>query len=209
MRQIHRMRAVHAQKTLGSAMAAALKSHGARLEDYSNRGALSFVADYLALPQAQRLAPQVEAAIAALQRDWRSSGAGPVMRLDLDSPAGVAALERRMQARYAGKRAYPDHVAELKSGAMRMLAAGEDAGALAAARLAGHWYAADTGALELRDALELATGERDDGPPRASAAALNTLAYELAAAGGPSRRVRRQRSHPAAAADRHHVCQRR
>jgi CubicO group peptidase (beta-lactamase class C family)/tetratricopeptide (TPR) repeat protein len=173
---------------LGSAMAAALERHGARLEDYSNRGALSFVADYLALPEAQRLAPQVETAIAALQRDWRGSGAGPALRHDLGSAAGVAALERRMNAKYAGKRAYPDHVAELKSGAMRMLAAGAHAGALAAARLAGHWYATDAGALELQGALELAVGERDRGllllRAGASAAALNTLAYELAAAGG-------------------------
>ncbi|MQA39343.1 serine hydrolase [Rugamonas sp. FT29W] len=187
---------------LGSAMAAALKANGARLEDYSNRGALSFFADYLALPGAQRMAPSLEAAIGALQSDWRSSVAAPLRQPDLGSAAGVAALERQMKLRYAGKRAYPDHVAELKAGAMRMLAGADDAGALAAARLAGAWYAADAGALALHGTVEMAVGRRDTGLRQlraaqaldpgsgASAEALNRFAYELSGAGQPQHGVK-------------------
>ncbi|WP_043481115.1 serine hydrolase domain-containing protein [Janthinobacterium sp. HH01] len=182
---------------LGSAMAAALKANGVRLEDYSNRGALSFFADYLALPKAQRMAPALEAAIGALQGDWRSSSAGALRQRDVGSAAGVAALELEMKLRYAGKRAYPDHVAELKLGAMRMLASGADAGALAAAQLAGAWYAADAQALALHGAVAVAVGQRDIGLRQlrtaqaldpvsgASAEALNRFAYELSGAGQP------------------------
>lgn len=178
----------------GSAMAAALKANGARLDDYSNRGALSFFTDYLALSHAYHLAPELESAIKVLERDWRSSGAGPVRHHDLSSRSGIARLEKLMSASYTGKRAYPDHVDELKAGAIRMLAGGENAGALAAARLAGAWYAADAGALALHGAVEVAVGERDVGldqlraaialDPRggASAEKLNMLAYELAGA---------------------------
>jgi CubicO group peptidase (beta-lactamase class C family)/tetratricopeptide (TPR) repeat protein len=181
--------------TLGSTMAAALRAHGARLADYSNRGALAFVADYLALPRARHLAPPLERAIDALRPDWRNAVAVSAPLHHLDTPAGVAALARHMNTRYAGKRAYPDHVEELKSGALRMLSGGADAGALAAARLAGTWYATDPAALALNGAVELAAGARDaglgqlraalehDARADASADALNRFAYELAGAG--------------------------
>lgn len=189
---------------LGSAMAAALKDNGRRLEDYSNLGALSFFADYLALPKAQRLAPEVEAAITTLWHDWRISGAGPAQQRALDNGAGVSALERRMKARYAGRRAYPNHVDELKAGALRMLAGGAEDGALAAARLVGKWYAADAGALAAHGVFEVAAGDLATGlrqlraalalDPRAgaSAEALNIFAYELAdtGAGGRARSIK-------------------
>lgn len=181
---------------LGSFMAAALKANGARLEGYSNRGALSFFADYLALPEAQHFAPSVETTIADLQRDWRVSSAEPVQTSVLDSATGIAALEHYMKARYSGKIAYPDRVAELKASTIRMLTNGDDAGALAGARVAGKWYAANADARALHGAVELAVGDNETGlrqlraaraiAPKsgASAEALNMLAYELENARG-------------------------
>ncbi len=181
---------------LGSSMAAALEASGARLEDYSNRGALAFFADYLALPDAQHFAPSIDATVAILQRDWRLSSAAPAPLGDLDSAAGIAALDQHMQARYADKRVYPDHVAELKAATVRMLSHGEDAAALSGARLAGKWYAASAEAKALHGALELTVGDHDTGLRQlraalaiapsagANAEALNALAYELASVPG-------------------------
>lgn len=172
----------------GSAMAQALAGSGVRLDAYSNTGAIAFFHDYVALyrrnaaiPQEQRFAPAFEQAVEALYPDWmrtRSMG----MRL----------------AAYTGAQAFPNQLPQLKEQALLLLGRGKQADAMRAARRAVDQYGEADAAHTLLGAVALLGGDPALGERAlrqsialapagsASAAALNALAYQVAAGGAAS-----------------------
>lgn len=184
----------------GSAMAQALARSGARLDSYSNAGAIAFLHDYISLyrrdatiPPEQRFTPAYEDAVLALHADWqRTRSATP---RSLDTTAAIQALRRAMQS-YRSAQAYPDHTAQLREAAFRLLARGQQAGALQAAQLAVEHYGDTDAAQTLYGTIAILTGKQALGEDawrkaiaiapagNASSTSLNSLAYAVAAGGG-------------------------
>lgn len=183
----------------GSAMAHALERSGARLQTYSNKGAIAFFHDYVELyqrdrsiPPGQRFAPAFEAAVMALYVN--AARLHQALPAALDTPAAVAALARTMQT-YRSAQAYPDHTAQLREAAFRLCARGQRAAALQAAQLAVEFYEDSDTAHTLYGAIAILDGKQAPGEDAwrkalaiapngsASAVSLNALAYTVAANG--------------------------
>ncbi|XLZ72482.1 serine hydrolase [Massilia sp. SR12] len=184
----------------GSVMAQALVRSGARLAGYSNSGAITFLHDYIALyrrditiPAEQRFTPAFEDAVLALHADWQRTRRATLG--SLDTPAAISTLGRAMQS-YRGAQAYPDHTAQLREAAFRLLARGQQAGALQAAQLTVEHYGDTDAAQTLFGTIAILTGKQALGEEAwrkaiaiapagsASATSLNSLAYAVAAGGG-------------------------
>lgn len=184
----------------GSVMAQALADSGKNLERYSNIGAIGFCKDYIelyrrnpAIPQGQRFSPTFEQAVSALHADWsRASRTG---RPWFEGPPAIAKLGRQMQA-FRGTQAYPDYTEQLREIALRLLGRGENGTAMQAAQLALDYYGDTDAAQSLYGAVAILGGRADPGRRAlqaalsstpsggASPAALNSLAYAVAAHGG-------------------------
>lgn len=184
----------------GSVMAQALARSGARLAGYSNSGAIAFFHDYIALyrrditiPPEQRFTSAFEEAVLALHADWQRTRRATLG--SLDTPAAISALGRAMQS-YRGAQAYPDHTAQLREAAFRLLARDQQAGALQAAQLTVEHYGDADAAQTLYGTIAILTGKQALGQEAwrkaiaiapagsASASSLNSLAYAVAAGGG-------------------------
>jgi len=183
----------------GSAMAQALARSGMKLRSYSNIGAIGFARDYIALyrrsaaiPHGQRFSPSLEQAVGALHPDWsRTVRFTPRVP---ESAAAIAALRREMR-RYRGAQAYPDYTIQLREAAFRLLGHGQKTLAMQAAQLAIDAYGDTAAAQSLFGTAAILSGDRATGERAlraalsiepggsASAAALNTLCYEVAARG--------------------------
>ncbi|MFZ6780310.1 serine hydrolase [Undibacterium sp. Ji83W] len=175
-------------RKVGSYMAKKLHDAHPQLSTYSNRGAIAFFHDYIALYKkdssiatAFRFDEAFEQQVGQLNAAWKKTSHIKLLKQDFDmqkyipvagarrvaSEAGLvkalATLHQKMKHAYEGAIVAPDYLADLKVLSQDLIRSGNAGHALKIGQLAQEIYPSSDGAHALAGALEISAGDKDKG----------------------------------------------
>ena len=187
---------------IGSFMAQKLKESGKNLKDYSSTGALSFIADYIALykkdasiPQEYRFNESFERVALDLNNSWGKTNSPELRKLTFNAQTNFEAVGTKLKKDFSSAQIYPNYANQINSIARNLFLSGNENEAVKAGQLGVDLYPNLENVNTTQGVLLIFSGNKEKGKeflkkaneinPRgeASAGGLNSLAYQLSGTG--------------------------